>query len=48
MRAGTLRADLTAEFACRLINELDRTGKRQATPRLSEEEKGVDARQAVD
>ena len=35
----TLRADLTAEFACRLINELDRTGKRQATPRLSEEEK---------
>ena len=35
----TLRADLTAEFACRLINELDRTGKRQATPRISEEEK---------
>ncbi len=32
----TLRADLTAEYACRVINELERTGNRQATPRLSE------------
>ena len=35
----TLRADLTAEYACRLINELERTGNRQATPRLSEKER---------
>ena len=34
----TLRADLTAEYACRLINELERTGNHQATPRLSEDE----------
>ena len=32
----TLRADLTAEFACRVVNELDRTGNRQATPCITE------------
>ncbi|MDE0417702.1 MAG: NAD(P)/FAD-dependent oxidoreductase [bacterium] len=30
----TLRADLTAAWACRLINTMDRRGARQATPRL--------------
>ncbi len=35
----TLRADLTAEYACRLLNELGRTGNRQATPRLPEAER---------
>ena len=33
----TLRADLTAEFACQVVNELERTGNRQATPRLTED-----------
>ena len=37
----TLRADLTAEYACRVINELERTGRRQATPRLSEADKAA-------
>jgi cation diffusion facilitator CzcD-associated flavoprotein CzcO len=30
----TLRADLTAEYACRVINQMDRLGVAQATPRL--------------
>lgn len=30
----TLRADLIAEYACRLINHMDQTGTRQCTPRL--------------
>ncbi len=34
----TLRADLTAEWVCRLINRLDRNGVRQATPRLTADE----------
>ena len=45
----TLRSDLTAEYACRLINELDRTGNRQATPRLSQEERtAMQARPWID
>ncbi len=32
----TLRADLTSEYVCRLINHMDETGTRQATPRLRE------------
>ncbi len=32
----TLRADLTAAWACRLINTMDRTGTRQATPRTGD------------
>jgi cation diffusion facilitator CzcD-associated flavoprotein CzcO len=32
----TLRADLTAEYFCRLVNYMDRTGYRQCTPRLRE------------
>ncbi len=37
----TLKSDLTAEYACRVINHLDETGMRQATPRLKVSEKGM-------
>jgi cation diffusion facilitator CzcD-associated flavoprotein CzcO len=30
----TLRADLTSEYVCRLLNHMDRVGARQVTPRL--------------
>ncbi len=33
----TLRADLTAEYACRLINRMDELGVRTVTPRLRDE-----------
>ena len=29
----TLKADLVCEYVCRLLNHMDRTGARQATPR---------------
>ncbi|CAN5150802.1 NAD(P)/FAD-dependent oxidoreductase [soil metagenome] len=32
----TLKADLTCEYICRLINRMDKTGTRIATPRLRE------------
>lgn len=32
----TLKADLTSEYVCRLINQLDRTGYRQATPKITD------------
>ena len=38
----TLRADLTAEYVCRLLNHMDETGTRQCTPRL----RPADARHA--
>jgi len=31
----TLKADLTCEYVCRLLNYMDRTGTRQCTPRLN-------------
>jgi len=37
----TLRADLTAHFACRVINHMDRSDYRQCTPRLREEDKDM-------
>jgi cation diffusion facilitator CzcD-associated flavoprotein CzcO len=40
----TLRADLVAEFACRLIEHLDRTGARQVTPRLRAADRDMPAR----
>ncbi len=40
----TLRADLTAEYFCRLVNYMDEHGFRQCTPRLSEEEKQMPAK----
>jgi cation diffusion facilitator CzcD-associated flavoprotein CzcO len=32
----TLKADLTCEYVCRLLNHMDRIGQRQATPRLND------------
>jgi len=37
----TLRADLTAEYTCRLINRLDELGMRQVTPRLRDEDRNM-------
>ncbi len=38
----TLRADLTAEYACRVINRMDELGVGQVTPRLREEDKDME------
>jgi len=35
----TLKADLTAEFSCRVLNHMSDTGVRQCTPRLPDEER---------
>ncbi len=40
----TLRADLTAEYTCRLLNRMDELGMRQATPRLREQDRGMPRR----
>ena len=40
----TLRADLTAEYFCRLLNHMDETGFRQCTPRLGDEGRNMPAR----
>ena len=40
----TLRADLTAEYACRVLNRMDELGVRQVTPRLRPEDQGMPAR----
>ncbi len=32
----TLKCDLTCEYVCRLINHMDETGTKQATPRLND------------
>lgn len=37
----TLKADLTAEYACRLLNHMAETGARQCTPRLRAHEQGM-------
>jgi monooxygenase len=37
----TLRADLTAEYTCRLLNRLDELGMRQCTPRLRDEDQNM-------
>lgn len=37
----TLRADLTAEYLCRLLNRMDELGIRQCTPRLREEDRDM-------
>ena len=44
----TLRADLTAEYVCRLINHMDNKGFRQCTPRLRDEERNMPARPWID
>ena len=43
----TLRADLTAEYACRIINHMDEAGCRQCTPRLRSEDKNMPARKWI-
>ena len=40
----TLRADLTAEYLCRLLAHMDERGMAQATPRLRPEDEGMAAR----
>jgi cation diffusion facilitator CzcD-associated flavoprotein CzcO len=40
----TLRADLTAEYVCRLLNHMDASGRRVCTPRLRAEDAGMPAR----
>lgn len=40
----TLRADLTSEYACRLLNRMDEKGVSQCTPRLREEDIDMPAR----
>ena len=37
----TLKADLTAEYSCRLLNHMAETGMRQCTPRLREHERDI-------
>jgi len=37
----TLRADLTAEYTCRLLNRMDELGARQVTPRLQPEDRDM-------
>ena len=43
----TLRADLTCEYVCRLLNHMDQTGTVECTPRLRAVDR-VDARAALD
>ncbi|MBC7669171.1 MAG: FAD-containing monooxygenase EthA, partial [Gemmatimonadaceae bacterium] len=38
----TLKADLTAEYVCRLINHMDRTGTVQCTPRVTDPDMPVE------
>jgi len=44
----TLRADLTSEFVCRLINHMDKTGTRQVTPRLRPDDANMPGRAFID
>lgn len=44
----TLRADLTAEYLCRVVNHMSDTGTRQATPVLGESDKNMPPRDWID
>jgi len=44
----TLRADLTCEYVCRLVNHLAKTGTHRATPRLRTGEAAMPARDWID
>ena len=44
----TLRADLTAEYVCRLLNHMDKLGVSQCTPRLRDEDENMTARPWID
>ena len=39
----TLKADLTAEYACRVLNHMDATGKRRCVPTLRDSERDMPA-----
>jgi cation diffusion facilitator CzcD-associated flavoprotein CzcO len=44
----TLRADLTSEYVCRLLNHMDAIGARQVTPRLRPADASMPARPWID
>jgi len=44
----TLRADLMAEYTCRIINKMDQKGYRQCTPRLRSQDKNMPARPFIE
>ena len=44
----TLRADLTSEYVCRLINRMDKLGMRQVSAPLREADKGMQARKYIE
>ncbi len=44
----TLRADLTCEYVCRLLNHMDKTGTDICTPRLRESDLGMPERPWID
>jgi cation diffusion facilitator CzcD-associated flavoprotein CzcO len=44
----TLRADLTAEYTCRLLNRMDELGMRQCTPRLRDEDRNMPKRDWIE
>src|SRR5262245_8817713 len=44
----TLRADLTAEYACRLLNHMNQRGARQVTPRLRDTDRDMPPRSWID
>lgn len=44
----TLRADLTSEYVCRVLNRMDELGVRQVTPRLRPEDEGMPTRPWID
>lgn len=44
----TLRADLTSEYVCRLVNRMDELGMRQVTARLREQDRDMPGEQWID
>ena len=44
----TLRADLTAEYVCQLLNYMDSTGQNVVTPTLRQEDKGMETRDWIE
>ncbi len=44
----TLRADLTSEYVCRLLNHMDEIGVTTATPQLREQDRDMKARPWID
>jgi len=44
----TLRADLTSEYVCRLLNHMDETGARQVVPQLRATDRNMAARPWID